>query len=58
LGRLKDKILQQLDFNKQQLDKLTKWVEFDRVSKEEIVKILNTSINKIENIENLVEIDN
>ena len=58
MGRLKDKILQQLDLNKQQLDKLTKWVEFDRVSKEEIVKILNTSINKIENIENLVEIDN
>ena len=27
MGRLKDKILQQLDLNKQQLDKLTKWVE-------------------------------
>ena len=58
MGKYKDKILQQLDLNKQQLDKLTKWVEFDRVSKEEIVKILNTSISKIENIENLVEIDN
>ena len=58
MGKYTEKVIEHLDLVKMQLDKLTKWVEFDRVSKEEIVKILNTSINKIENIENLVEIDN
>ena len=55
--KYRDKVLEHLDLLKMQLDKLSKWVEYDRVSKGENLKILNDSINKLENIENLIEID-
>ena len=57
MGKYRDKILEQLDRAKQQTDKLVKWIEYDRVNKEENVKILNDIILKLENVENLVEID-
>ena len=57
MGKYREKVLEHLDLLKMQLDKLAKWIEYDRVSKPENVKILNDSINKLENIENLIEID-
>ena len=57
MGRYREKTLERLDLVKMHLDKLTKWVQFDRVSKEENIKMLNDSIKELENIENLVEID-
>jgi len=57
MGKYRDKTLERLDLVKQHLDKLSKWVQFDRVSKDENLKMLNDGIREIENIENLVEID-
>ncbi len=57
MGKYRDKILEQLDMTKQQTDKLVKWVEYDRVDKEQNVKILNDILLKLENVENLIEID-
>ena len=57
MGKYRDKILEQLDQTKQQTDKLVKWVEYDRVDKEQNVKILNDILLKLENVENLIEID-
>ena len=57
MGKYTEKVIEHLDLVKMQLDKLTKWIEFDRTSKEENVRILNDTIKKVENIENLVEID-
>ena len=57
MGKYREKIIELLDLHKMQLDKLTKWVQFDRITKDDNVRILNDSIKKLENIENLIEID-
>ena len=58
MSKYKDKILEQLDLTKQQVDKLVKWVEYGRVDKTESINILNDTLKKLDNIENLIEIDN
>ena len=41
MGIYRDKILEQVDLTKQHLDKATKWVEYDRLTKEELLKQLS-----------------
>ena len=57
MGKYTGKVLEHLDLLKMQLDKTRKWIEFERIGKNESIKLLNDSISKLENIENLIEID-
>ena len=57
MGIYRDKILENLDLTKQHLDKATKWVEYDRLTKEELLKMLNDISRKLDDVENLMEID-
>ena len=57
MGKYTGKVLEHLDLLKMQLDKTKKWIEFERIGKDESIKLLNDSISKLENIENLIEID-
>ena len=57
MGIYRDKILEQVDLTKQHLDKATKWVEYDRLTKEELLKMLNDISRKLDDVENLMEKD-
>ena len=58
MGKYKQKIVENLDLAKQHLDKTTKWIEFDRIKKEELLKLLKDLGRKLDDVENLIEIDN
>ena len=55
--KYKTKVVEHLDLAKQQLDKLVKWVQYDRVTKEEHTKVCENILNKIEHCSNLVELE-
>ena len=57
MGIYRDKILEQVDLTKQHLDKATKWVEYDRLTKEELLKMLKDISRKLDDVENLIQID-
>ena len=58
MSKYKQKIQENLDLAKQHLEKTTKWVEYDRIKKSELLKLLNDLTRRLEDVENLIEIDN